>query len=143
MTYDYCYKGYVFVRFWAVPSVVERGRAGENVRRNARPAARQKRSGHRKGSGTSRLHKGGCQGNVPDESDIGGHRQSVAGGVRVLRIQSAGWSKCTANQRLSRRRFRINETRNICHCFIARNPLYDSQANRYPWPLFRDGFKRL
>lgn len=96
------------MRFRVVPFVVERGRAGENVRRNARPVARQRCSGHGKSSGTSRLHEGGRQGNVPDESDIGGHRQSVARGVRVLGIQSAGRGKYAANQRLSCRPLRVN-----------------------------------
>lgn len=79
--------------FRAVPFVVERGRSEENVYRNARSFAGQRHHGHRGRTGPSRVHESCRQRNVPDESDIGGHRQSFARGVRVLGVSSAGRGK--------------------------------------------------
>lgn len=78
--------------FRTVSSVVKRGRARENVRRNACPFAGQRYRGHGKDVGTGRVHESGDQGDVSNEPDIGGHRTDSARRVRVFRIQGPGRS---------------------------------------------------
>lgn len=76
--------------FRTVPFVVERGRAGENVRGDAVAVAGRGYRGHRPAAGTGRVREGGDQGNVPHESDIGGRRPGVARRLRVLGVPCPG-----------------------------------------------------
>lgn len=80
--------------FWTVSSVVEPGRAGENVHRSACSFAGQRGCrGHGKDVGTGRVHESRDQGDVSNESDISGHRTESARRVRVFRLQGPGRSK--------------------------------------------------
>lgn len=79
--------------FRAVPFVGEPGRTEENVRRSPGSVTGCGYRGNRNGIGTGRVREGRDQRNIPDESDIGGHRQSVVRRLRLFGVQGAGWSK--------------------------------------------------